>query len=355
MARLAPAKLKAWSIRGKKTIKITYLLGNKMFEYILELLRKNETIKMLTFTTYKIVRKMFRIAPHLPIDAYGHDANKLIKKYLESDRPCMICRFGENELRTAIAYLNMQNGIKTNIRSILRMESFNLNEPRVVNWMRDVAGFFPSNIKTLTEFSKLYLNDMKEADILGCWLAKETKVVDHLSNKLKTVQLASLDPWNYETPWTIALQNKKILVIHPFTETIKKQYKNRDLIFKNNNILPKFELLTLQAVQSAGGNKTEFKTWFDALNYMCSEIDKINFDIALIGAGAYGFSLAAHIKRIGKKSVHLGGVSQLLFGIKGNRWDETELAKKLYNEYWVRPLTKETPQSAKKVEGGSYW
>lgn len=51
---------------------------------------------------------------------------------------------------------------------------------------------------------------------------------------------------------------------------------------------------------------------------MKDEIDKQDYDIALIGCGAYGFPLAAHIKRSGKKAIHLGGALQLLFGIKVN-------------------------------------
>jgi hypothetical protein len=49
----------------------------------------------------------------------------------------------------------------------------------------------------------------------------------------------------------------------------------------------------------------------------------IDFDIAIIGCGAYSFPLAANVKRIGKNSVHLGGASQLLFGFswkKMVRW-----------------------------------
>ena len=34
--------------------------------------------------------------------------------------------------------------------------------------------------------------------------------------------------------------------------------------------------------------------------------------------------LAAFIKSIGKKAVHLGGSTQILFGIKGERWDERD-------------------------------
>ena len=79
--------------------------------------------------------------------------------------------------------------------------------------------------------------------------------------------------------------------------------------------------MVLKAVQTAGGNQTEFKDWFEALEYMEQEIDKIDYDIVLLGCGAYGFPLAAHCKRMGKQAIHLGGVLQLLFGIKGKRWE----------------------------------
>ena len=51
-------------------------------------------------------------------------------------------------------------------------------------------------------------------------------------------------------------------------------------------------------------------------------LDKQDYDICLIGAGAYGFPLAAHVKRKGKKAIHLGGALQLLFGVKGKRWED---------------------------------
>ena len=68
-----------------------------------------------------------------------------------------------------------------------------------------------------------------------------------------------------------------------------------------------------------GGQCSQFNTWFDALDYMKSEIDKYDYDVCLIGCGAYGFPLATHVKHNGKQAIHLGGTLQLLFGIKGNR------------------------------------
>ena len=86
-----------------------------------------------------------------------------------------------------------------------------------------------------------------------------------------------------------------------------------------------------------------------------SQMDAIDYDVAIIGCGAYGFSLAAHTKRMGKKAIHLGGATQILFGIKGKRWDELPAVNKFYNKYWVRPLPEETPARKERVEGGCYW
>ena len=41
--------------------------------------------------------------------------------------------------------------------------------------------------------------------------------------------------------------------------------------------------------------------------YMKAEINKSNYDICILGCGAYGFPLAAHVKRMGKKAIHMGG------------------------------------------------
>ena len=163
------------------------------------------------------------------------------------------------------------------------------------------------------------------------------------------------------------MKEKKVLVIHPFSETIKRQYDSkRTLLFKNPKVLPEFDLITIKAVQSIGG-KSDFITWFDALQYMKDEIDKHEYDIALIGCGAYGFPLAAHVKRSGKKAVHLGGALQLLFGIKGKRWMNPEYGMKslpfitrnyynnLMNEYWVFPSDTERISNAQNVEGACYW
>ncbi|MCD7883766.1 MAG: hypothetical protein LUI87_08725 [Lachnospiraceae bacterium] len=81
----------------------------------------------------------------------------------------------------------------------------------------------------------------------------------------------------------------------------------------------------------------------------------MDFDVAIIGAGAYGLPLAAYCKERGAQAIQMSGATQILFGIKGKRWDDHPFISSLYNEYWVRPNESETPPLKQKVEGGSYW
>ena len=48
--------------------------------------------------------------------------------------------------------------------------------------------------------------------------------------------------------------------------------------------------------------------------------------VALLGCGAYGMPLGAFIKDgLKKPAIHVDGVLQLLFEIKGKRWDENSI------------------------------
>lgn len=228
----------------------------------------------------------------------------------------------------------------------------------IMNQMQQWSGFFPPTPENMQKFGDLMIKDIPMVDILGSWIPQEKLFKEELKQVI-SVNLELLNPYWSNTPWTKALAGKKILVIHPFAETIKRQYARRKLLFKNPDILPPFELKTIKAVQSLGGTN-QFKNWFDALQWMKNEMDKTDYDICLIGCGAYGFPLAAHAKRQGKKAVHIGGSLQLLFGIRGARWEnphynETYNYATLMNEYWVKPDENEKPKNAQQVEGACYW
>lgn len=215
------------------------------------------------------------------------------------------------------------------------------------------AGFFPEELNYAEKYVMELLPLLKEIDLLGKWdlPMEEYMIKKFCSDQIKLTDLGCLEPWNWSEPWSKALERKKILIIHPYKDTILEQYKRRKVLF-NREVLPEVELICIKAVQTIAGEKDErFQTWFEAFNYLYNEAMATDFDVALIGCGSYGMPLALKLKQAGKCTIHLGGGLQLLFGIKGKRWDDSNL----YNEHWVRPKEDETPQNNKSIENGCYW
>ena len=318
----------------------------------------------LTITILKAQRKLYSKAFGLSDAALPESeqnpevASKIIYDKLMADAPCMIARFGSTELTCLANYL----GVKKKKNNYLEYIKGNAQswwwEPAIISQMQQWSGFFPPRQEMIEQFCELMLEDIHHVDILGSWLRSESLFEEELK-MIPKVRLGLLDHYWSIKPWTEALEGKKVLVVHPFAETIEKQYKKRIVLF-NKNVLPKFELKTIKAVQTIAGTKADYDDWFQALNFMKSEIDKTDYDICLIGAGAYGFPLAAHVKRTGKKAVHMGGSLQLLFGIRGKRWESTDYHEiydyaSLVNKYWVKPSRVETPNKSSNVEDGCYW
>lgn len=281
-------------------------------------------------------------------------AQDLICELLLSDAPCMIARFGSVELQAVVDSLyppTISNAVRF-IKGEIPSWGY---APSTMRTMRINAGFFPATPKMLDRFGELMKDCMKEVDILGSWRPEEAEVLDMMPQCTR-VPLYALEPYYFEHTWMPALEGKKVLVIHPFEDTIRKQHARLDKLFANPEMAPHYELKTIKAVQSIAGNQPEgFNDWFEALDWMKREIDKTDFDIAIIGCGAYGFPLAAYVKQIGKKAIHLGGATANLFGIRSNMVDNSEQLRALVNEYWVRASKEETPNGKELVEGSLYW
>lgn len=329
----------------------------KSIDILIKLLRK----------TYRFITQKKFSKPICDLDRQS--SNNKMYNLLMSNKPCMIARFGSTELITINNYLCIKNKQPKGIK----VWNYISDDTHLPWWQKEnfgymdvYSGVFPPNEDTMTRFSERYLKDIPLIDLLGSWQYCENFMP--LKKDVKNVHLEMLYPFFVDKPWTKALEGKKVLVIHPFEETIITQYKNRKLLFENTDMLPDFELITLKAIQTAAGVKSAYKDWFEALETMENQIANIDFDICILGCGAYGLPLAAYIKRLGKKSIHIGGGLQLLFGIRGKRWDNPEYLKlynipelesqsysTLYNENWIRPLDIDTPKSAVKLDGATYW
>lgn len=220
------------------------------------------------------------------------------------------------------------------------------------------VGLFPPVIDTFDRFCELFIDAIGTIDILAVWgNPGEAEAVSRYCNSARLVRLHALEPFRFEVPWSAALEGKRILVVHPFADTIERQVAlHRAGIWGGHPVLPEIELIVLKMPLSDGlEQNTSSGSWFDLLGRLTDQISDLDFDVALIGAGGMSLMLAAHIKRMGKVAIHTGGGTQILFGIRGRRWDNWPSLRPYYNEHWTRPSKQETPENYKKIEGGGYW
>lgn len=312
-----------------------------------------------SFYFHKVIRrhifeKYLNQDPYLPVYAKHwvmgmKRTNQWIADKIKEGSPFLVARFGNTELSV--------------MTSVLKRRLFG-NTPEVQErfeeWfhnLQELSGFFPDRQELAEEFTDLMLESCQKVDLLAMYHCHmDDYVVTEYMPQTKITFLNHIEPWRCKTPWTAALEGKKVLVIHPFEESVQEQYKKRDFLFPDSHVLPEFELRTLKAVQTIAGEKDErFETWFDALEYMYQEALKIDFDVAILGCGAYGLPLAAKLKEAGKQAIHMGGVTQILFGIKGRRWLDNPRSGIHYNDAWTYPKESETPKKSDVVENHCYW
>lgn len=270
------------------------------------------------------------------------ETDEYIKELLLCNKPIMISRIGSTELRVLHNY-HKKKSYSSHNRYTIEISS----------------GVFPADDGTLDKFSRLNLDRIKNIDLLGIWFNPfEDIVANEFCPNAELTNLRNLEPYFSENPWSYYLKGKKVLVIHPFVSSINKQYSLREKLFRNEKVLPEFELINYKPVQSFAGmakDLSEYGSWFDALEKMENDVKKINFDIAIISAGAYGLPLASFVKDLGKKAIHLAGATQILLGIYGARWKDHPDFKSLINEDWIQPLDEDKPKTSELLGKRSYW
>lgn len=314
--------------------------------YLYYLLKGKRRIRIINkIDVVPLMEKMHHRFAGRPIEGI-EEVQREMAEDIRSCRPFMAGRLGAVELANMRAY-------EFDDKRIL---------PKDVKQLCDCAGFFPNDVSLMPRFYEEMINGCKESDYLAAWFQPfEDYYLNRVFPKdMHMTYLHYIDPFRCpHHPWTEALEGKKVLVIHPQAQIIEEQYKKRELLFPGTNILPEFKLYVQKAVQTNAGETDErYADWFEALEAMYEEAMKVDFDLAILGCGAYGFPLAAKMKQAGKQAVHMGGITQILFGIHGKRWDEDknhQFLKQYYSKAWVHLSDKDKPRDAAAVEDGCYW
>lgn len=267
-------------------------------------------------------------------------ANNLLKKWMIEGRNFAAIRNGMDETSF---YIKLQRDRLFNTKTAV-------NEA--------MAADFDYDIKLMEQYRKLLNETYRSADLCGVWsnIIMEEHELKKLPEQVVLTDIDFFTKYDYEGCWIQQLKGRKVLIVSPFVDTMREQYKKRQLLHKSPDVLPEFEMHTVKAVWwYDGGRDKRFQSWNDALYYMLGQCMKQDFDIALISCGTLSAPLAVKLKDKGKQAIQVGGMLQVLFGIKGKRWDEYP---GLYNNYWVK-----LPEDTKvgntdvldHVEGGAYW
>lgn len=295
--------------------------------------------------------------------------NDIIGKLVDQQQPSAIGKIGSNELKAILIHTNKYRCNRITTRRILKQSpELAAKDPKWLPFYRGnhlfkyCAGIFPDTPSVFERFSQIYIDSLQEMDLLAVWYnrGEAESIKEFAPSAQLTNGLSSLEPYFHTKPWSQYLKNKKVLIIHPFTDSIKYQYNRRQLTWSNfeQEVLPEFELKTLRVPQNAAVETPWFKDWLETLDYLKTEILRYKFDVSIVGAGGWSIPLVAYIKTLGKVGIHLGGASQLLFGIKGGRWDNRQKFQLLYNENWIRVLENELPDISKINQVNSsdrYW
>ncbi len=302
--------------------------------FLLESLRSFYYIKVVGKAKKYVTRKKYGKKEKLTAE----QTNEYYRQLILSQEPFVAGRMGSGEMRRVNKYVMMKLGLAkeyspSNIKSVIIN-----NSPELADW-----------------YSERIIELLPNVDIMPAWCPiGEAYLIRQFASKSQLCNLEDIEPFWCEHPWTYALKGKKVLVINPFDESIRKQYEKRELLFENKETLPEFELHTLKSVMVLTPEENNYGTIIDVVNYTYEEAMKIDFDIVLLGCGQVGMILAEKFRQQGKQAVYLGGSLQILFGIKGKRWDCQEKYLKMYNEHWIYPI-EEPPKGYERVEGGCYW
>jgi len=261
-----------------------------------------------------------------------------------SGEPFMAARLGVTEGRLIGEYLN---GSFTKER---------------LRWLYTTSGFFSEkgfDLNDVNRFAEREIAAVQDTD-LHIFLDREAAgVINRFASDNSQVcmfgfLLHEKVEEDDEISWVQGLRGKKVLVISPFEQTIKMQYEKRDKIYSGNKCLPDFELITYKMIETQNGEKCGFRNFFEAYDYVIGQIRKIDFDVALIAAGAYGYLLAQDIKKMGRTSIELCSYLMPIFGIKIKRHSVSSWINMFWNEYWSFPVEQPVKNSYK-IENGCYW
>ena len=233
------------------------------------------------------------------------------------------------------------------------------------------AGIWPASKNSIDRWVFMMLEAIRNTDVLVAgWYEPlkihEEKLLQQTNTLAPRIPLRSLEPY-YVSPeerWTTLLAGQRVAVVSSFTKSMSEQLENRELIWPvaPDSLLPaNVEWVFFQTgyapslAMGVAGWPSDIISWDVAVNSIVKKVVSSQASIALIGCGGLGMLIGSELKKQGIVAIVLGGATQVLFGIKGKRWETHSVISHFWNDAWVWPKPTETPRGASLIEGSCYW
>lgn len=273
------------------------------------------------------------------------DGNNFIRHHLKQEIAFAAGKIGITELNLLYCYYGLIHGYPL--------------IPHLKHEVENIAGLFPYTEKTVIQFAEKLLSLLPTIDLIPIWNTVIPEFEKYIFNKYAPssykTKLEHLEPYFSDKPWTAYLEGKTVLVFSPFADSIKTNYPNLNKIW-NGKITNNFELkvykypFALPISDNCSYNTSE-EVYEHYLNILHNE----TFDVGIFGTGYTSLLYTLEAKKMNKCAIHLGGSTQIFFGIKGQRWKEIPRFANIFNEYWTESFDHERPKQLNLVEGGCYW
>jgi hypothetical protein len=232
------------------------------------------------------------------------------------------------------------------------------------------AGVFSSDMDSVRGWASEYGAAIRASDILAVgWHAPIVKSESELLLRWgwhgKKVALRSLEPYyvNKENRWSSVIKDEHICVVTSFAESASLQVQKGEHVVWDKNagyLWPKQISFVKTGYAPAlahgrAGWEESPESWKEAVEYTVGEVLKSDARVVFIGCGGLGMIIGARLKAAGKICIVMGGATQVLFGIKGHRWETHPVISTFWGKEWIWPSIEETPRGAGGVEDACYW
>ena len=283
---------------------------------------------------------------------------------LVSDKPVFIGRNGSTEM-AAVAFWNKYRNTSAPNKAGVRSW-----EPSILRNLYCGVGIWPETVEAADAWAKEYVESLKALDgVAAGWYepfrAEESILLTTYAPDAFRMPLRSLEPYYVEPllQWTQMMAGKRVAVISSFAQTIEQQTYKTGIWADSKTILPPTTTwIPIRAYYppkiSMGGSTgwpAGINDWSSAADMLVEKVRMSGATVAIIGCGGLGMIVGGRLKQLGISAIIMGGAVQVLFGIKGARWQTHSIISKFWNDSWVWPAPSETPIGAFKIEGGCYW